>query len=371
MLWCHGGVTTSPATRRRETGAASARALLLTVLGEFVLPREAPVWTQALVTALTQVGVEEKAARQALSRTAAEGLLASERDGRRARWELTPAGTRLLSEGAARIYGFGSPTRTWDGRWLVLAVSVPETQRQLRHRLRTRLTWAGLGSPLPGLWVTPDVDKEKEVAQVVADLGVEALSFTGPFGAVGEEQRVVSGAWALDDVERRYLDFVEQVSAQSPPARPARAAFALQVRLVQEWRGFPFRDPGPAGGAAARHLAGAGRRRAVPRAARGLAPGRPGALGGALRRGGRPQLRSGRRRGVSGPAAPAAGGPAAGGAPGVERLRRHRPRQVVALRDVAAEARTARPARPLRPPRPRRRWSGRGCGRDRRRCARS
>ena len=33
----------------------------------------------------------------------------------------------------------------WDGRWLVLSVPIPETQRRLRHRLRTRLTWLGLG----------------------------------------------------------------------------------------------------------------------------------------------------------------------------------------------------------------------------------
>ena len=32
-------------TRRQELGAASARSLLLTVLGEFVLPSGRPVWT--------------------------------------------------------------------------------------------------------------------------------------------------------------------------------------------------------------------------------------------------------------------------------------------------------------------------------------
>ncbi len=127
------------------------------MLGEFVLPAAEPVWTGALVGGLAEVGVEEKAARQSLSRTAAEGLLAAERDGRRVRWHLTAPGRRLLEEGAERIYGFGRQPQRWDGRWLVLAVSVPETQRQLRHRLRTRLTWAGLGSPLPGLWVTPDI----------------------------------------------------------------------------------------------------------------------------------------------------------------------------------------------------------------------
>lgn len=228
-------------SRRRETGAASARALLLTVLGEFVRPREAPAWTGALVAALGAVDVEEKAARQALSRTAAEGLLSAERDGRRVRWVLTPAGERLLAQGAERIYGFGQSVVAWDGRWLVLAVSVPETQRQLRHRLRTRLTWAGLGSPMPGLWVTPDAGKEKEVATAIEELGVESFSFTGPFGQIGDQQRVVEQAWALADVERRYLAFLEAFTSVEV-GTPA-LAFREQVRLVQEWRRFPFLDP--------------------------------------------------------------------------------------------------------------------------------
>jgi phenylacetic acid degradation operon negative regulatory protein len=230
------------AGRRRATSAPSARSLLLTVLGEFVLPRAEPAWTQALVTALAEVGVEEKAARQALSRTAAEGLLAAERDGRRVRWALTPSGTQLLTEGAERIYGFGRGIADWDGRWLVLTVSVPETQRRLRHSLRTRLTWAGLGSPVPGLWVTPDVSKEKEVAAVVESLGVEAFSFVGPFAAVGTQQRLVAEAWRLDEVARRYERFVKAFASNRVGTRAQ--AFASQVRLVQQWRVVPFLDPG-------------------------------------------------------------------------------------------------------------------------------
>src|SRR5436305_1846771 len=96
-------------SRRRELGATSARSLLLTVLGEFVLPRGQPVWTQMLIDVLGQLDVEHKSARQALARTAAEGLLTSDRAGRRVRWSLSEAGRRLLSEGAERIYGFGAP----------------------------------------------------------------------------------------------------------------------------------------------------------------------------------------------------------------------------------------------------------------------
>ena len=231
------------ATRRRALGAGSARALLLTVLGEFVFPRDAPAWTGALVQALAEVGVEDKAARQALARTAAEGLLAADRVGRRVRWSLTPRGNRLLDEGTRRIYGFMREQRRWDGRWLVLMVTVPETQRQLRHRLRTRLTWAGLGSPAPGLWLVPDARREPEVAAIVADLGIErhAFSWVGAAGAVGDEARVVAAAWSLAEIERRYADFTERF-AELAVTTPA-AAFRAQVQLVQEWRRFPFLDP--------------------------------------------------------------------------------------------------------------------------------
>ena len=69
--------------RRRSVGAPAARSLLLTVLGEYLLPRGEPVWQETLVNALTALGYTSQAARQALARSAREGWLASERRGRR------------------------------------------------------------------------------------------------------------------------------------------------------------------------------------------------------------------------------------------------------------------------------------------------
>lgn len=91
--------------------------------------------------------MEGKSARQALTRTAAEGFLTSTRRGRRVLWSLTPLGRTLLEQGADRIYSFLRSGRPWDGRWLVLSVSISESRRKLRHQLRTKLTWLGLGSP--------------------------------------------------------------------------------------------------------------------------------------------------------------------------------------------------------------------------------
>jgi phenylacetic acid degradation operon negative regulatory protein len=230
-------------SRRRETGGDSARSLLLTVLGEFVHPRHTPVWTATLLDALGAVGVEEKSARQALTRTASEGLLASSRHGRRVLWELTPAGGELLDEGTRRIYGFMREPHPWDGRWLVLSLPIPESQRQLRHRLRTRLTWLGLGSPTSGLWVSPDAGKCEAVHDVVRELGLEerAFAWVGPASGIGDESALLAGAWQLADVEERYVAFLE--AFRSREAHTSADAFVAQVELVQAWRRFPFLDP--------------------------------------------------------------------------------------------------------------------------------
>jgi len=228
---------------QRESGYPSARHLLLTVLGEFVHPRRGEVWTGTLVEALGALGVEEKSARQALFRAAGEGLMSSARHGRRVRWQLDDAGEQLLREGTERIYGFMRQPHPWDGRWLVLTVSVPESQRQLRHRLRTRLTWLGLGSPSPGLWVVPDVSKEAGVSAVIDELGLHdrAFAWAGSAVSVGDSGKLINTAWDLDDVEKRYLSFIDRFGDAQPTG--TEDAFVNQVRLVQEWRRFPFLDP--------------------------------------------------------------------------------------------------------------------------------
>jgi phenylacetic acid degradation operon negative regulatory protein len=233
-----------PALRRRHSvGVASARSWLLTVLGEFVLPSLEPAWTSTIVTVLGGLGLEEKAARQALARTAADGLIEAERVGRRARWQLTDPGRRLLSDGAERIYGFAGQTTRWDGRWLVLHVAVPESQRELRRRLRTRMSWAGFGSLAPNLWVSPTVDREAEAKQLLDDLGLAAttLSFTGQFAGIGSETDLVAQAWDLGEIASRYQGFLASLPSRRPSS--GEAMMLAQIRLVHEWRRFPFLDP--------------------------------------------------------------------------------------------------------------------------------
>jgi phenylacetic acid degradation operon negative regulatory protein len=237
------GPTRPAVSRRREIGGASARSLLMTILGEFVLPSGGPVWTHALVSALALFGVEDKSARQALARTAAEGWLAAERVGRQARWSLTPPGQRLLSQGARRIYSFGRDDVAWDGRWLLLLVSVPEAQRDLRHRVRSQLNWAGFGSPAAGVWVSPHASQQAEGQRILAQAGVSssAMSFVASYGQVGSQDMLVARSWDLGALEQRYEDFIDEFTGLHPTA--GEEALRAQIRLVHEWRRFPFLDP--------------------------------------------------------------------------------------------------------------------------------
>ncbi len=232
-------------TRRQGIGSASARSLLLTVLGEFVLPADpgVPAWTSAFIEVLALVDVEEKSARQALARTAADGWIVSVRHGRRAAWELTAAGSRLLSEGAARIYGFHGVTKNWDGRWLFVLVSVPETDRRRRHLLRSRLGWVGLGSPSPGLWASPYPERQDEVRQILAEAGVEgtASSFVARAAEIGDPIRMAQQAWDLSALERRYDQFQAAFDRLAP--RSPQETLRSQIQLVHAWRRFPLLDP--------------------------------------------------------------------------------------------------------------------------------
>jgi phenylacetic acid degradation operon negative regulatory protein len=213
------------------------------VLGEFVYPAGGAAWTQTIVEALALLGVEEKAARQALARSAADGWLQRERDGRRVRWRLTPAGMQRCIDGTARISSFGSARTDWDGQWLVIFVTVPEEQRALGHRLRRRLTWAGLGSLGQGTWITPHVDLEVEASRILSELepAPRAVSFVSTFGKIGLEAEMVTEAWDIGELEARYHEFIREFRSVRPPSEAA--AFVAQTSLVHEWRRFAFYDP--------------------------------------------------------------------------------------------------------------------------------
>jgi phenylacetic acid degradation operon negative regulatory protein len=147
----------------------------------------------------------------------------------------------LLRTGADRIYSFGRPWQ-WDDRWLVVVLRVPEDRRSVRHQLRSRLAWTGLGSLGGGVWLTPHVEREGELAAAINDEpAAEARSFVAELGSMGDPQALVADAWDLDAVRGQYEAFIEDFARVR--ALSVEACFRQQTLLVHAWRKFPFLDP--------------------------------------------------------------------------------------------------------------------------------
>jgi phenylacetic acid degradation operon negative regulatory protein len=227
-------------SRRHAAGAPSARGLLFTLLGELVLTGDGTAWTSAVLAVFARLGIEEKATRQALARTAAGGWLDAERAGRRTRWRLTGSARRLLTDGAERIYSFTGPAQDWDGRWLLVYARVPERDRRARHVVRSRLSWAGFGSLGAGLWISPHPDREAEAARVLREAGVasDAHVFVATRSGLADVRVMVAAAWDLAAIEDLYEQFIAEFRVPAP-----EDVLAREIELVHAWRRFPSADP--------------------------------------------------------------------------------------------------------------------------------
>lgn len=231
--------------------ARSPRELIFTLFGEYLLHRPGSAWVGSLIDLLAPLGVSEGAARTALSRMRSRGWIDAERRGRNAFYFLTDRGRRLLEEGEERIY---RPPRdeSWDGSWLLVTYSIPEDDRSLRDRLRTRLTWLGLGSLGNGLWITPH-DVAGRVERVVERLGItDAVElFEGRHLGGSDPDRLVERCWDLPEIHQRYRDFIDRHLPEFEAFRRDREAGELSAEeayvhrfdLVHEYRDFAQVDP--------------------------------------------------------------------------------------------------------------------------------
>ena len=260
-------------SRRYAAGTGGVRGLLISVLGDYVRPTGQPAPTSAFIDVLGRLGAEETAARQALVRASADGWLVPRREGRYTWWRLSPAFEQFLNLGAQRIFGFTATQPDWDHRWLIVLARAAETNRAGRHLLRTRLGWAGLGNPAPGVWVSTHTDRVKEVEFVLQDAGVagEAQMFISEHVVGGDLSTLVSQAWDLDTVAREYDAFIARFTRQ-----PSTDPIVRLTSLVHEWRRLVLNDPAlplellPAGwsGIRAARLFGRQRAKSLPAASR-------------------------------------------------------------------------------------------------------
>jgi phenylacetic acid degradation operon negative regulatory protein len=213
--------------------SASASAIMLTFLGEHLFDHGVCVYSGSVIDVLARAGVSEEATRSTLTRMTARGLLRRQRSGRRMYFGLTPHSTRVLRDGAVRLWQTGAVNRDWDGTWTLLAFSLPGERQRERHDLRASLAWSGFGPVQGGLWIAPGAP---DVSHLLAG---HIRVFRGTADPSTDVAEMIAGAYDLPALAARYEDFLARWSADPAFDDP----LATKLLLVTDWLQIIRRDP--------------------------------------------------------------------------------------------------------------------------------
>ena len=225
----------------------SARSVLVTVLGDSVLPVTKTLWLSSLFRLAAPFGFSERLVRTSMYRLVAEGWMSNERIGRRSRYSMTLLAVRESEDADHRIYGRESGR--WDGWWTFAVVDSPSIPAEERDRIVKHLHWHGFVALGRGLMASPSATPEslRELLRLVEPVAVLP---TGR-AELGNVEELVDGgyfaaAFCTADTEAAYRDFLARYEPwqrhRIEEAAPMDA-YALRTMLVHELRRIRLRAP--------------------------------------------------------------------------------------------------------------------------------
>ncbi|MET4538443.1 phenylacetic acid degradation operon negative regulatory protein [Arthrobacter bambusae] len=213
---------------------------LLTLLGTYFLGVEDEIPSTFFVDVLSDFGLSETAARNALSRVARQGFLEPSKRGRATYYALTETARRRQQRRLKQIVDFGRTYRAWDGQWTIVTFSVNEEQRHLRHQIRQVLRQQGFGVLYDGVWVRPWPLGQDE-SSALLNIGIDRMTVFAcapevAFAAQGDPVAAfnVEGVRPLlDYFISRATTIVESMEAD---AISPTAALRLRIETLRDWK---------------------------------------------------------------------------------------------------------------------------------------
>ncbi len=237
------------ATVRRtcERSDISARSVLVTVLGDSVLPVTKTLWLSSLFELASPFGFSERLVRTSMYRLVSEGWVSNERVGRRSRYSLTLLAVSESENAGRRIYT-RDPAR-WDGSWAFAVLDGAQLQAHERERIARHLRWHGFVALGRGLLASPSVTVPslRELLRLVepaAAVPIGRAEFDDLDRLVGEG--FFAEAFRVDDTENEYRDFLaryEPWQSHDLNGTAPLEAYGLRTMLVHEFRRIRLREP--------------------------------------------------------------------------------------------------------------------------------
>jgi phenylacetic acid degradation operon negative regulatory protein len=216
------------------------------LFGDYWLESPGDFPSAALVSLLGDFGVNDAAARAALSRMVKRGLLKSSKAGRTTSYRTSRRTQQILTDASRRIVEFGGATDEWPGLWSVVAFSIPENGRSLRVAARNRLSWLGFAPLYDEVWICPH-DRHEDAVRELATLGVEATALQASVAESAWPTRLPQNAWNLEELAQGYHEVIDQTTRAREllthaDASPA-TALVQRTRLLEAWLDLASGDP--------------------------------------------------------------------------------------------------------------------------------
>ncbi len=236
----------TPGGERPSEGPPRPRSIVFDLFGDYVRYAGGAIRLRTLARLLGAFDVADDTTRVVMQRLRREGWFEAERVGRETVYRPTDRAWEVLDEGRERI--FHRAEESWEGSWFTVVLTVPESERGARDRLRRRLTWLGFGSLAPGVWISAH-DRFAQVEAELAEVGGEARAefLYSRSRGLAADREIARRCWDLAGLDRDYAAFSREVGRRLSRGTLGRLrgerAMVERVDLVHRYRMFPFRDP--------------------------------------------------------------------------------------------------------------------------------
>ncbi|WP_151480311.1 PaaX family transcriptional regulator [Streptomyces albicerus] len=224
------------------------RSLIVTFYGAYGRFVPGPVPVAELIRLLAAVGVDAPSVRSSVSRLKRRGLLVPARTATGAAgYVLSPEARQLLDDGDRRVYAVSPPE---DDSWVLAVFSVPESERQKRHVLRSRLAGLGFGTAAPGVWLAP-ARLYEETRHTLERLRLDAYVelFRGEHLGFTATAEAVARWWDLAAIAKQHEAFLDRHARvlhdwEARTDTPLEEAYRDYLLALDSWRHLPYADPG-------------------------------------------------------------------------------------------------------------------------------